>query len=90
MSKNLSVFTVISNIRALKSLFTFLAVRGLYPNIAKDIKTPKAPRQFMRDPLTLEQARSLIISTEGNDIKSRRDYYFSHIQHFVALRAKIN
>jgi site-specific recombinase XerD len=74
MSKNLSVFTVIANIRALKSLFSFLAVRGLYPNIAKDIKTPKSPRQFMRDPLTLEQARGLINSTEGDDIIAKRDY----------------
>lgn len=74
MAKKLSVFTVIANIRALKSLFSFLATRGLYPNVAKDINTPKCPRQFMRDSLTKEQARSLISASDGDDIIAKRNY----------------
>jgi len=74
MGKKMSVFSVISNIRALKSLFSFLAVRGIYPNIAKDIKTPKSPRQFARDSLTREQAKSLINTTVGDDIIAKRNY----------------
>src|SRR5579872_4928906 len=54
--KKLSVFTIISHMSALKSLFAFLATRSLYPNVAKDIKTPKKPKGFMRDCLTKEQA----------------------------------
>lgn len=85
--KKLSVFTVIANIRALKSLFSFLSVRGLYPNIAKDIKAPRSPRQFMRDPLTQAQARTLINSSEGDDIKAKRDYAIISILLRCGLRS---
>lgn len=75
VDKKLSVFTVISHIGALKSLFTFLETRNLYPNISKDIKTPKKPKGFMRDSLTKEQARNLLDACKADDeVIAVRDY----------------
>ena len=74
VDRKLSVFTIISHLSALKSLFTFLANRKLYPDISKDIKTPKKPKEFMRDALTKEQARKLLDACKGNDITSKRNY----------------
>jgi integrase/recombinase XerD len=72
--KKLSVFTIISHMSALKSLFAFLATRNLYPNVAKDIKTPKKPKGFMRDCLTKEQASKLLEIAKGEDVNSKRNY----------------
>lgn len=74
ISRKLSVFTIISHVSAIKSLFSFMAVRNLYPDIARDIKVPKKPRGFSRDPLTKEQAKGLIKSAIGDDIVAKRDY----------------
>lgn len=74
LKKKLSQFTVISHLSALKSLFSFLARRNIYPDIAKDIKIPKKPRGFSRDALTKEQARELLGSmTSGDDVAAKRD-----------------
>lgn len=72
--KKLSVFTVISHLSALKSLFSFLATRNVYPDIAKYIKVPKKPKEFMRDPLTKEQAKQLMMSAKGDSLIEKRDY----------------
>lgn len=74
INRRLSVFTVISHISAIKSLFSFLATRHLYPNIANDIKSPKKPKEFMRDALTKAQAQKLLKSISGNDIIAKRNY----------------
>lgn len=87
ISRNLSVFTVISHISAIKSLFSFLAVRNLYPNVAKDIKVPKKPKGFSRDPLTKEQAKNLIKSSFGDDIIDARDYAIINILLRCGLRS---
>ena len=71
--KKLSNFTVIGHMTALKSLFTFLSKRGLYPDIAKEIKTPKKTNAFMRDALTKSQASALSRIASGDDVISKRD-----------------
>jgi integrase/recombinase XerD len=77
MGKKLSVFTVITHLSALKSFFSFLAQRGLYPDISKDIKAPKKPRGFARDALTKEQARDLLqklAPLDNSNIIASRDF----------------
>jgi integrase/recombinase XerD len=74
MGRKLSTFTVISHLSALKSLFSFLANRSLYPDVAKDIKLPKKPREFMRDALTKAQAQELLQGATGEPITAKRDY----------------
>lgn len=74
IGRKLSVFTVISHLGAIKSLFSFLATRNLYQDIARDIKSPKKPKEFMRDALTKEQAQKLLKSVSGNDMIAKRNY----------------
>jgi len=74
IDKKLSVFTVISHLSAIKSLFSFLAARNLYLDIARDIKVPKKPKEFMRDALTKEQAQKLLKSASGETIVDKRDF----------------
>ncbi len=71
--KKLSTFTVISHLSAVKSFFSFLERRRLYPDIAKDIRSPKKPRGFSRGALTKEQARELLKSVLGDDVLSQRN-----------------
>jgi len=85
--QRLSVFTVISHLSTLKSFFSTLFNRGLYPNIAKDIKLPKKPRGFMKDTLTKEQAIQLLESVQGNDIISKRDLAILNILLRCGLRS---
>lgn len=74
IDKKLSQYTVISHLSVVKSLFSFLARRNLYPDVAKDIKTPKKPKGFSRDALTKEQARELLrTASVGDDIISKRN-----------------
>ena len=73
MDKKLSTFTVIAHLSAVKSFFSFLARRGLYPDIAQDIKSPKKHRGFSRGALTKEQARELLKSVSGDDALSKRN-----------------
>jgi len=72
--RKLSTFTIISYLSSVKSLFSFLATRNLYPDIARDIKSPKKPREFMRDALTKEQAQQLLKSSSGDEITVKRNY----------------
>ncbi len=74
IGRKLSVFTVISHLSAIKSLFSFLATRNLYDDIARDIKSPKKPKEFMRDALTKEQAQRLLKSVSGSDMITKRNH----------------
>lgn len=87
LNKKLSVFTVISHLSALKSLFSFVSIRNLYPDVAKEIKVPKKPKGFMRDALTKNQAGLLIKSAEGTDIISKRDFAIISILLRCGLRS---
>jgi len=73
-NKKLSAFTIITRLSAMKSFFSFLARRNLYPDIARDIKTPKKPKGFSRDALTKQQARDLLsAASSGDDVISKRN-----------------
>ncbi len=87
ISRKLSTFTVISYLGSIKSLFTFLSTRNLYPNIARDIKSPKKPREFMRDALTKEQAQQLLKSSSGDEITVKRNYAILSILLRCGLRS---
>jgi len=71
--QNISTYTSISYLYAVKSFFDILFNRGLYPNVAFDIRTPKKPKGLMRDALTRDQAKQLLESVKGDDIIAKRD-----------------
>ena len=87
MNRNLSAFTIISYLGSIKSLFSFLARRHLYLDIANDIRLPKKPREFMRDALTKEQAQQLLKSSLGDEIIFKRNYAILNILLRCGLRS---
>jgi len=86
-TQKLSVFTVIAYLSSIKSFFSVLSNRGLYPDITKGIKTPKKPRGFQRDSLTKTQAQQLLTSAQGDDIISKRDLAVLNILLRCGLRS---
>lgn len=86
-TQKLSVFTIIAYLSSVKSFFSVLFNRGLYPDVTKNIKTPKKPRGFMRDSLTKKQAQQLLGSVKGEDIASKRDLAILNILLRCGLRS---
>lgn len=86
-NQRFSVFTIISHLSAIKSFFSTLATRGLYPDVAKNIRVPKKPKGFMRDSLTKEQAQQLLKLTSGEGITAKRDKAILNILLRCGLRS---
>ena len=66
--------TVQAEIIAIKQFFKWTEAAGLYPNVARDVKTPKASRSHKRDALTQEQARKLLAQPNRTTLQGKRDY----------------
>lgn len=86
-NKNFSVFTVISHLSAIKSFFSTLATRGLYPNVAENVRVPKKPKGFMRDTLTKIQAQALLKSALGESVIEKRNFAVLNILVRCGLRS---
>ena len=67
--------TIHAYINAIKRFFEFTSDLNLYPNIARNIKTPKISNEIHRkDALTLNQAQDLINNFKRDTLESKRDY----------------
>ena len=74
-NKSLEATTIASYINALKQLFNWLEARGLYRNIAKNIKGAKVNTQYHRkEALTKEQAISVLEASKGESLEAKRNY----------------
>ena len=66
--------TVKNYIIAIKRFFAWTEEAGLYPNIAKHIKSGHISKNFKKDYLTGSQARQILNSIDQSTIKGKRDY----------------
>ena len=66
--------TVKNYIIAVKRFFSWTEEAGLYPNVAKHIKSGRLSKNFKRDYLTGSQARQILNSIDRSNIKGKRDY----------------
>ena len=66
--------TVKSYIIAVKRFFEWTEEAGLYPNIAKHIKSGRLSKNFKRDYLTGSQSRQILAHIDQSTIKGKRDY----------------
>lgn len=60
LSSGMSSLTVGSYITSVRRFYTWTEANKFYPNIAKDIKSPKRKQQFKKQPLTTDQATKLL------------------------------
>ncbi len=66
--------TVKNYIIAVKRFFAWTEEAGLYPNIAKHIKSGRLSKNFKRDYLTGSQSRQILAHIDQSTIKGKRDY----------------
>ena len=66
--------TVKNYIIAVKRFFAWTEEAGLYPNIAKHIKSGHLSKNFKKDYLTSSQARQILNHVDRSTIKGKRDY----------------
>lgn len=66
--------TIKNYIIAVKRFFAWTEEAGLYPNVAKHIKSGRLSKNFKRDYLTGSQARQILNHIDRSTIKGKRDY----------------
>lgn len=66
--------TVKNYIIAVKRFFTWTEEAGLYPNIARHIKSGRLSNNFKKDYLTGYQAKQILNHIDRSTVKGKRDY----------------
>lgn len=66
--------TVKNYIIAVKRFFSWIEEAGLYPNVAKHIKSGHISKNFKKDYLTGSQARQILNGIDRSTVKGKRDY----------------
>lgn len=61
-------------INTIKQFFKWLSYEGIYPNIADNIKGAKITLGHKKEPLTIEQVKTLLASFKRDTTQSKRDY----------------
>lgn len=69
--QGLSSLSVSAYINSVRLFFEFCEASKIFPNIAKGIRSPKRKRAFRKQPLTLEQGKSLLEFAEASDLRDR-------------------
>lgn len=85
-AEGLKTTTIHGYIVSVKIFFSFLEQEGLYPDIAKRIKTPSVDRSFKKDYLTASQAHKLLASIETDTEKGKRDFAILSLMLTTGLR----
>lgn len=71
--RGLSPYSISAYIVTVRRFFEWTESMRQYPNIAKGIKTAKNGNGFKKDPLTLDQIRSLLDSIDKTILTGKRD-----------------
>ena len=66
--------TVQMYIQAIKLFFKWTELKGIYPNIANQIKGSKLDHAHKKDPLTSKQASNLVSGIDRSTLEGKRDY----------------
>lgn len=83
LSSGMSSLTVGSYITSVRRFYTWTEANKFYPNIAKDIKSPKRKQQFKKQPLLPAQATALLSYYQD---KALRDYAIVNLLLRTGLR----
>ncbi len=83
LSSGMSSLTVGSYITSVRRFYTWTEANKFYPNIAKDIKSPKRKQQFRKQPLTTDQATKLLGYYQERAV---RDYAIVNLHLRTGLR----
>lgn len=84
--RGLSPYSVSAYIVAVRRFFEWAESMKKYPNVAKGVKTAKNGRGFRKDPLTLDQIRSLLDSIDRTSLNGKRDFALLNLLIRTGLR----
>ena len=73
LAEKLSPATVQLYMVGLRQFFEYLSKRGLYENVALNVKGLKSSSEHKRDALTVEQARRVLGALDTSTVKGKRD-----------------
>lgn len=82
----LSALTVCSYLNAIRGFFSYCESEGIYPNIAKGVKSPKHTTQHKKQHLESGKVRELLSFYNGDDISSLRNYAIVNLLVRTGLR----
>ena len=74
LESGMSSLTVGSYITVVRKFYEWTEANKLYPNVAKNIKTPRRKQQFKKQSLTDSQAKSLLDHYKNKQFEALRDY----------------
>lgn len=74
LSETMKPATVHAYLAVVRCLFSWLEDAGLYPNVAKKVKSPKIEKGYKKDYLTAEQLREIVTPLERETEGGARDY----------------
>lgn len=83
---NFTACTVSSYLTAVKGFYIYLEAEKISPNVANGIKGAKHQQGFKKDPLTVEQAKNVLIEIDTKDITGLRDYAIINLLIRTGLR----
>lgn len=86
LNLHISPLSVSAYLTAVRRFFEFLEAEKIYPNVARGIKGMKRPHGFLKEPLTVDEARRLLSAVDRNCISGARDYAFISLMLRTGLR----
>lgn len=78
--------TVSAYLSTVRAFYTWLESSGICPNISAGIKGAKTPQGFRKDPLTVDQIKSLLSSFDRTTLEGMRDYAIVNLLLHTGLR----
>ena len=79
--------TVQLKMAAIKLFFKFLELKGIYKNIAVNVKSPKVSTDHKRDALKAEDAKQIISNIDTSSSKGKRDKAIVTLMMICGLRS---
>jgi len=86
ISKKNTPNTVNAYLVAIKGFYSFLEENNISKDIAKSIKSMKAPKRFSKAPLTVKQAVRLLNSFDRGTLSGSRDYALINLMISTGVR----
>ncbi|WPY01750.1 Phage recombinase domain protein (plasmid) [Candidatus Trichorickettsia mobilis] len=85
-SLELAAYTITAYLVVVRRFFAWTEAKKIYPNIAKTIKGMRRPKEFRKDPLTMEQTREVISGIDLNTLQGKRDFAIINLLVRTGLR----
>lgn len=86
LKKEHKATTVQNYIVAIRLFFEWASNRGLYPNVAKNIKGAKISQEHKKDYLTSKQVKRVLNTIKTDSIQGKRDYAIMALMVTAGLR----